>query len=326
MYELVTTLCACAVWLFGLTPPLDQTLHWPAMLPLSGDKALGLVLWTLPLAGVYTALGLLRRTHQQQAAAGGGLPQSAAIVATHLQRSQRTVRHHLGMSRDDLRATFFLATVVKCSTTGVWLFGVLPGVVTKVASAIAVRLPALLTRAHTNLTLISSFSLHRPRAVSRRPLRAQGPLAQDPSGALLRNIVYTPLLAVTVAAVTGAADYVGAKAADSFDRDEARDETVVLDSLFNVATAQNTGDGAGESAVRVADGKITVLTNLGSDPKRWQTAGAAAPLQRALSAAKQAPDAVPSRVTLDLASAMRKVRASRLAVSALQRRRSVRGA
>jgi hypothetical protein len=105
--------------------------------------------WTLPLAASLSTLALLRQTYYSQlqpngepppVPALGGVAARAAIMATHLQSIGRHVRQCPGLSRDDLRVAYILASLEHSYIYGIWLYGILPAFVTKFGSALAVRL------------------------------------------------------------------------------------------------------------------------------------------------------------------------------------------
>jgi hypothetical protein len=116
-------------------------------MPISGSDVVSCLVWTLPLAGAYCALALLRQTHYSQLQADGQLPSAAllsnvsaqaAIIATHLQSMRRNVKHTNKMSQDDLRIFYVLASLRNSYNYGIWLYGILPAAVTKIGSALAV--------------------------------------------------------------------------------------------------------------------------------------------------------------------------------------------
>lgn len=142
-----------AVWLFGLTPSLDDTLHWRNVLPADAVQAQTLLLWSAPLVSVYAVLGLLRSYQNERAPEGvtGAVAQASAFAADKLQSASRVLQYCSDSTASDMRILYFLSTLESVCVGAPFLWGVLPGVVVKLGAPFGVRLapfPSLSVCAH----------------------------------------------------------------------------------------------------------------------------------------------------------------------------------
>ena len=127
----------CAGFVFGLNPGVTSTLNWAKLLPAGSRDAIILSAWTLPLMAAFAFLHMLRTRNtaaspQEQALAP--LHQYGAIAADRLQRSRRIVPFHDTSSDDDMRLVFAISTLSSCAATAVWLYGVLPPFLARLAA------------------------------------------------------------------------------------------------------------------------------------------------------------------------------------------------
>lgn len=139
-----------AAWAFHLSPPLDDVLHWQALVPTTGRAAWTLIIWTLPLVAVYCGLGVLRTQRDSErwkdSDSGTRLPtfqqitQTAKLAGDHLQRCNRTIRFNRDSDQEELRKRFFVATLAGCAVSGIWLYGVLPSFVAGAVGFAGVRM------------------------------------------------------------------------------------------------------------------------------------------------------------------------------------------
>lgn len=143
-----------AVWLLGLSPSLDDTLHWKNLLPTDAAQAQTLLLWTAPLVSAYAVLGSLRSYQNQRAPGGivGSVTQASSFAADKLQSAGRVLQYASASSASDMRIQYFLSTVDAVCVSAPFLWGLLPGVVLKVGAPFGVRpVPLCLQLLHKSL-------------------------------------------------------------------------------------------------------------------------------------------------------------------------------
>jgi hypothetical protein len=326
----------CAVWLFGLSPSLDDTLHWKYLVPTDAAQARTLLEWTAPLVSVYALLGSLRAFQNERSPGGivGTVTQASAFAADKLQAAGRELQYASTSSASDMRIQYFLSTVQSVCVGAPILWGLLPGVVVKVGAPFAVRLPAyvdsamgtsystpqdtlkscqavyailggdswarmqpililhvwikgvvlFLGRWAVALRAVGKFvpllsARHMSSGHPRRRCRiliwvqqhinascANSCIAMQGflfKGATVPRLIQVPFIALGVAALCGVGNFFNSAASDMVNRDEKRDDTKYVDSLFQVQSP--VGQGPGRSRTTIENGRLELFSELGAD-------------------------------------------------------------
>lgn len=132
------------MFIFGLTPSINDTLNWSKLLPINARDALPLLAWTAPFLAISCALHYAR---DAQAGGGSGKPtpllgRAATIAADELQRCNRKLNVEEDELKEDLPLLFAFETAGSCAVSAIWLYGVLPPFVSRLGGGL-VRPPAI---------------------------------------------------------------------------------------------------------------------------------------------------------------------------------------
>lgn len=82
-------------------------------------------------------------------------------------------------------------------------------------------------------------------------------------GATVPRVIQAPFIALGVAALCGTGNFFNSAAADMVNRDEKRDDTKYVDSLFQVQSPVGGVPGVGKTSI--SNGRIDMYSELGSD-------------------------------------------------------------